>query len=72
LVERAPEKREVTGSTPVPTTWKSPFSRVVRLAPGFMGLNVVPSSQLVVLVTRTGLEMASEQIHFILVGHLTW
>jgi hypothetical protein len=24
LVERAPEKREVTGSTPVPTTWKFP------------------------------------------------
>ena len=34
LVERAPEKREVTGSTPVPTTGKHPSQDIHRLEHG--------------------------------------
>jgi hypothetical protein len=43
LVERAPEKREVTGSTPVPTTGKRQFEGKSTI--GLVGLrNFVPTA----------------------------
>ena len=41
LVERAPEKREVTGSTPVPTTTKIPSAHRLRAASAAVALLVV-------------------------------
>ncbi len=47
LVERAPEKREVTGSTPVPTTEKDQFRRYFDsqsiLKSKFRAHNVLPT-----------------------------